>query len=187
MRNAQAFSTNQLRILALIDPTTLESVGTREAEGQSIAFAHMADHARNYIGEHGYLNQTRPTSVGLARYHMDDNVTAVHIMGPFGRLGAAGYLAVLFAGLLCLAMITMPRGAPHPALSLGHYGAVLSIGMIVMVSAYMVLGNLGAAPFTGRNAYLLVVRSVSDFAEAMVLFCLAALFVGMGARHNGER
>ncbi len=173
--SARQYAANNLRILGLIDRDALSEIGTRESEGQSIAFAHMADHSRALWGP-GLLEAPAPSGAGLLRYHMNDNVTAVHVMGSFGRMGAIAYLALLFAAL-ALAAATAPKVAggedgPNRA----AYAVTLAAGTLVLVTAYMFLANIGAAPFTGRNAYLMAVSSLGDVAEAGVLFVLAILF-----------
>jgi hypothetical protein len=181
LEELQGYEAWQLRILALIDSNALVGLGTVEAEGQRIAFIHMADHTKLMEGK-GFLEQDPPTRSGLLRYHTNDNVTAVHLLAPFGRIGGAIYIAALFAAFM-LAVVAASRlraGRVGDFEPFPYFVGALAIGTLVMVSAYMVLANLGAAPFTGRNAYLLAVSSVGDFIEAMALFVMAALFIGNG-------
>jgi len=172
--SAWRYATNNLRILGLIDPDALTEIGTREAEGQGIAFAHMADHSRLLEG-HGYLEAPAPAANGLLRFHMNDNVTSVHVMGPFGRLGAIVYLTLLFMALVLVAARVPKRRENEQNDTWASMVVVLSASTIVLVTAYMFLANIGAAPFTGRNAYLMAVNSMGDVAEAGVLFGIAIL------------
>jgi hypothetical protein len=167
LADSQQFNSGLVRVLSVIDRQRLDEVGTTRAESQREALAHWADHSRRWSGE-GLLTIDAPTS--LRRFHMDDNVTSVHLMGAFGRLGAGALVFVLF---LVLAIASQRRADEGADDDMAYYVTFLSVATLAVVSAYMVLGNLEAAPFTGRNFYMLAVRSTSDYVEALTLFCLA--------------
>jgi hypothetical protein len=167
LADSQRFNNGWVRVLSVTDQRRLDEFGTIQAENQREALAHMADHSRRWAGE-GLLTVESPTS--LRRYHMDDNVPSVHLMGAFGRLGAGTLVLALF---VVLAVSSQRRADEAPEDDMGYYLTFISIATLAVVSAYMVLGNLEAAPFTGRNMYMLAVRSTSDYVEAITLLCLA--------------
>ena len=70
------------------------------------ALAHMADHSRAPWGP-GFLQASAPAQAGLMRYHMNDNVTSVHVMGAFGRVNAALFVFTLF---IALAVVSASAG-----------------------------------------------------------------------------
>jgi hypothetical protein len=102
---------------------------------------------------------------------MDDNVAAVHLMAPFGRLGAAALLLLLFAQAR---WADGPPGGPSSARStLG----LVSLWTVFFAAAYMVLDNLQLLPFTGKNIYFLSPASTGDLWEGTVMFALGLFAV----------
>lgn len=171
-----------LRITSWLLPRTTESTATRATDQISETMANVVDHSRLMVGP-GYLMSDPP--LGLRAFHMNDNVSAVHLFGPFGRLGAAAFVALLFSALV-LTVVVLRRMSGDDGLPLRSHFAVLCIGVVVLVSTYMIMANSLGAPLTGRNVYLLSVASGGDFAEAMVLFCLALACIrpeGEGYEH----
>lgn len=166
-------SRNQQRLLALSAPQLLADLGTKEAEELSAAVTHMADYASAKPLGAGYLN-VAPSSE-LQRYQMNDNVSAIHLLAPYGRLGTAFFL---IAQILAAGVVTAARFPDARAVSQATPGSIcglLCLWTLVFVSLYMVLANAGLVPFTGRNVYLLSVASIGDVIEAMVLFCIARM------------
>jgi hypothetical protein len=97
---------------------------------------------------------------------MDDNVSAVHVMAPFGRLGAAALLLLLFGQARWAS--SGPSALASPRQTLGQ----VSLWTLFFVATYMVLGNLQLLPFTGKNIYFLSPASTGDLWEGTVLFGL---------------
>jgi hypothetical protein len=155
---------NLMRVWALTDPGRVEAAGTDLAEQHRAWSASLSDYTGDVLGK-GLLARSR-LPAALTADHMDDNVSAVHVMAPFGRLGAASLLLLLFAQARWAAA---PAGVAVTARStLGLVG----LWTIFFVAAYMVLDNLQLLPFTGKNIYLLSPASTGDLWEGTVLFAL---------------
>jgi hypothetical protein len=165
-----ATDVNEDRLLAAFAPGEIQAVGTAAAEAYANTLASMREYSRPLTGR-GYLSAPEPTA--LKAYQLTDNVAAIHLMSPFGRLGA---IAVLMAG----AAVALAAGArtlqASPAFApwLGMLAALTPW----LIDAYMILANNGAALFTGRNVYLLSPLSISDFLEGLILFGLVAITLG---------
>ncbi len=172
LKHAVKIDGNQDRLLAAMAPQRLQGVGTQEAEAFSVTLTAMHRYSDELLGR-GYLEQTK--LVQLKDYQLTDNVSAIHLMSPFGRLGALGVLGA-YAGFALLAISRLLRGASTPSRWLGGLAALT----LALVSIYMVLANMGAAFFTGRNVYLLVPLSSSDLLEGLLLVGLAATLLGRG-------
>jgi hypothetical protein len=122
----------------------------------------------------GYLN------VPLATFrdtHLNDNLSAIHILAPFGLAGAAGVLAVLVAiALLPLAVSfagndEIPERAIDARAALG----ILALWTFSIAGIYMVAANVGVVLFTGKNVYLLAAASKSDAIEGGMLLWLGLM------------
>jgi hypothetical protein len=159
----------KVRMLQFFHPEMVASFGTREAENLRVTMAHLKNYSGYDTGV-GYMQVRAPTI--LKRYHVDDNVSAVHLLAPFGRVGTMLFLllevAAAAAVTLCAARLAEPGRR-------GPVAAVLAVWTITLVSLYMVLANMGCVPFTGRNVYLISVASGSDVVEAMALIVIARL------------
>jgi cell division protein FtsW (lipid II flippase) len=117
---------------------------------------------------HGYLAIPRPTV--LAPYQLNDNVTAIHLIAPFGRAGAASFLLLLAAAALLYTRAALRREeAPSPLLLAG----IAAMWTIFGAALYMMLANLEILPFTGKNVYFLAAASGSDLLEGTILIALA--------------
>jgi hypothetical protein len=162
---------NDLRLFAALDPARLALVGTRGSEGLQDAIAHMRAYGDTLLGR-GYF--TLPTPTVLRAYHLTDNAAAVHLVSPFGRLGAAA-LMIGPAALAFVACWAAGRRSSAPA----WLGALAAL-TLATVSFYMILANLLAAPFTGRNVYLLAPWSTADLLEGLALIALVVLTLGQG-------
>jgi hypothetical protein len=164
---------NRVRLFAVLGPARLAGLGTRTADAMQDTDEHMRDYGATLTGR-GYFNLPTPTV--LKPYHLTDNVSAVHLISPFGRLGALGYL-LIWGGLAAAACFTALRRS-RPSTWLGALAALT----VALVSAYMILANLLAAPFTGRNVYLLAASSSADLLEGLLLVALVA--AALGARRR---
>jgi cell division protein FtsW (lipid II flippase) len=111
----------------------------------------------------GYMQPSDPGDI--RPYQADDNLSAIHLMSPFGRIGAALLLLVL--GVLAWRLGTPGKRADAAAMM-----GALVLWCLFTTAAYMVLGNLHLVPFTGRNIYLLAALSVSDLLEGGILFLI---------------
>jgi hypothetical protein len=166
------WNANTLRILSLTQPQAVADAGIAIAEEITETNANIDLHTEAIVGP-GYLRGSAP--VGLIRFHMNDNVSAVHIMGPFGRSGGTAY-ALMLLGLL--AAVLAQRGSTAERETFGSYLSRLSVTTFVIVSIYMLMANVLSAPLTGRNVYLLSVASTGDFIEAMSLLLIGLLMLG---------
>jgi hypothetical protein len=117
----------------------------------------------------GYLSVPEPGT--LHDTHLTDHAASVHLLWPHGRLGALAVLLVTAAAASFYLKRAPAAGAT------GQWFGLLSALTLLLVTAYMILGNLGAAPFTGRNMYLLAPRSSSDLLEGWLLIAIAAWFL----------
>lgn len=154
------------RLFGKFDPAGAAQAGTKSGEIIATLMANMEDHARHLVGP-GLLGSEPP--IGLAANHMDDNVASVHILGPFGRMGAAA-LSLMLMAAVALAMASQAR--VKPALDGGRILGLLALGTFASVSVYMIMVHTLAAIFVGRNVYLMSIASVGDFAEGLVLLAL---------------
>ncbi|WP_296816691.1 hypothetical protein [Brevundimonas sp.] len=161
---AVAQSDQNLRLLAAFDPDRLAQVGTRSSEGLQDTLTHLRSYGDTFLGR-GYFNL--PEVTVLRAFHLTDNAAAVHLVSPFGRLGAAAFLLV--PGALALAGCwAASQAAARPSAWLGALAGLT----LATVSTYIVLANLLAAPFTGRNVYFLAPWSMADLIEGLMLAAL---------------
>jgi hypothetical protein len=107
-----------------------------------------------------------PQPDALRQTHVDDNVTAVHLLGPFGRAGGLGVALILLAFACCMYALSASRPAED------SNRAQLGATMLVVTSLYMLLANIAQVPFTGRNFYFLAVSSHSDLLEGGLLLVI---------------
>jgi len=160
---------NLMRVWALTDPGRVEASGTDLAEQHWAWSASLSDYTGDLLGK-GLLARSR-LPPALTADHMDDNVSAVHVMAPFGRLGAAALLLLLFAQARWAG--GPPGAAPSARTTLG----LVSLWTIFFAAAYMVLDNLQLLPFTGKNIYFLSPASTGDLWEGTIMFALGLLAV----------
>ena len=185
---------NILRIWYSVRPDDVGDFATSSAQNLGAAMAHLHDYgacpASQWPGclkGHGYLAIPRPTV--LAPYHLNDNVTAIHLIAPFGRLGAAAFLALIAAAALVYTRRAVRGGARYvlpPPLALAGIAALWTI---FGAALYMILANLEVLPFTGKNVYFLAAASGSDLIEGAILvaLALAAAAGAPGATPEGPR
>lgn len=165
IESAVSLEDNDLRLLAALDPRRLSDIGTRNAEGLEDTLIHLRSYGDTLLGR-GYFNLPDPTV--LRAYHLTDNAAAVHLVSPFGRVGAAAFLAVT-AALAFIGCWAATRGPnPQPSAWVGALAALT----LSSISIYIVLANLLAAPFTGRNVYFLAPWSMADLIEGLMLVSL---------------
>jgi hypothetical protein len=166
---------NILRIWYSVRPDDAGDFATSSAQNLGAAMAHLHDYGAcpdskwpGCLKGHGYLAIPRPTV--LAPYQLNDNVTAIHLIAPFGRLGAAALLLLLAAAALLYTRAALRReGAPSPLLLAG----IAALWTIFGAALYMMLANLEVLPFTGKNVYFLAAASGSDLLEGAILIALA--------------
>jgi hypothetical protein len=163
VRRIQNLSGNAIRLLDELAPQAVEDLGVRAAYEQRVAMAEMLEYGATASGR-GWLGIPAPDA--LREQHVDDNVTAVHLLGPFGRLGGlgVGLLLITFAASIRALGATWPRAQA----SRGELAAM----MLVTTSLYMLLANIQQVPFTGRNFYFLAVASHSDLLEGGLLLTI---------------
>lgn len=158
-------SQNLLRLYLIAAPEALGADVSTEAEALKIWSAQLSDYTGSLLGR-GYLS---PASLSaLKPVQATDNLTAVHLMSPFGRLATGLFLALLAAAPLAVWSLT--RLDPLDA---RRAMGLLALWCLFGAAAYMTLANLQLVPFTGRNAYLLAPTSGGDLLEGAVLFALA--------------
>lgn len=166
---AAAVGVNQARLMAALAPTLLGEPGvraTQQYEGNQRA---MLAYAAPGTGV-GYLGS--PFPVIFRNTHQSDHAAAVHILHPFGRLGGALLAAMLLALPAAALARALERGCAH------GWAGMLAALTVALTGVYMLLANLGAAPFTGRNMYLLAPVSHADALEAALLLLILARGLG---------
>jgi len=163
-RQAKA-SQNLLRLYLIAAPEALGADVSTEAEGLKIWSAQLSDYTGSLFGR-GYLSPANLTA--LKPVQATDNLTAVHLMSPFGRLATGLFLALLAAAPI--AVWSLDRAA---TLDARRATGLLALWCVFGAAAYMTLANLQLVPFTGRNAYLLAPTSGGDLLEGAILIALA--------------
>lgn len=158
-------SQNLMRLYLIAAPETLGTDVSTEAEALKVWSAQLSDYAGSFSGR-GYLSPANLTA--LKPVQATDNLTAVHLMSPFGRLATGLFLALLAAAPIAVWFVTRP--AP---LDTRRATGLLALWCLFGAAAYMTLANLQLVPFTGRNAYLLAPTSGGDLLEGAILFALA--------------
>ncbi|HEX8573014.1 MAG TPA: hypothetical protein VF759_09695 [Allosphingosinicella sp.] len=162
LAEANADDQNQLRLWAAFAPSRVSLAGTSEAESQKRVASILADYSGSVRGR-GFMQPSDPGDI--RPYQADDNLSAVHLMSPFGRIGTALLLLVL--GLLACRL-----GNPVRREGVAPVMGALVLWCMFATAVYMVLGNLHLVPFTGRNIYLLAALSASDLLESGILFLI---------------
>jgi len=164
-RQAKA-SQNLLRLYLIAAPEALGADVSTEAEALKVWSAQLSDYTGSLFGR-GYLSPANLTA--LKPVQATDNLTAVHLMSPFGRLATGLLLALLAAAPMAVwALIRTP------VLDARRATGFLALWCLFGAAAYMTLANLQLVPFTGRNAYLLAPTSGGDLLEGAILVALAA-------------
>jgi cytochrome bd-type quinol oxidase subunit 1 len=172
-RQAKA-SQNLLRLYLIAAPDALGADVSTEAEALKIWSAQLSDYTGSLEGR-GYLSPANLTS--LRPVQATDNLTAIHLMSPFGRLATGLFLALL--AVAPVAVWTTTRAA---ALDAQRITGLLALWCLFGAAAYMTLANLQLVPFTGRNVYLLAPTSGGDLLEGAILFALAIWGLATEAR-----
>jgi hypothetical protein len=181
---------NSVRMLAYLQPERVAEIGTKTSLESLDQTTSLGPLTSGLVG-HGYLTPSY-IRTALRDYQYSDNLSAVHIIWPWGRIGALAVLAVILAGIAAL-QTTAPvadrqRAPPRVSREAPDWVRITALGAgltFLWTGAYMVLANLNWVPFTGRNVYLLAVTSGGDLAEGFVLVLMAALAVA-GLRASNE-
>jgi len=162
---------NTLRVLSWVNPDRVRDYGTRRAEDLSIVFENIHDYATQGPLGRGYM-RSRLSPV-LRTTHLNDNLTAVHIMGPFGWAGTCGLVAVLVQLAALPVMIIRRRGSGH--MTGTEVLGILCLWIVASSGIYMIAANANLVVFTGKNAILLAASSLGDLIHGLVLAFLAVL------------
>ena len=172
-------SQNILRLSLLWAPEDLSNAGTAEAESLRTWSVQLADYTGTMWGR-GFMSP--PNLSELRAVQMTDNLSAVHLISPFGRLATACLLILMMT--LPLAAARATRGPEDRTWR--EIAGYLALWSLFAAAAYMVLANLQLVPFTGRNIYLLAAGSGSDLLEATALLALAAWGVTVTGRRRAR-
>lgn len=169
LAQANEINVNTARLLGAFAPQRLALAGTRAAMEFNGVLAVTRDYAESGspFGA-GYLSARQPAT--LHDTHLTDHAASVHLLSPHGRLGA---LAVLIVSAAAAALYL--RTMPDPSRT-GSWFGLLAALTVPLTTAYMIMGNLGTLPFTGRNMYLLAPQSSGDLLEGWMLIAFAAWF-----------
>jgi hypothetical protein len=165
---------NILRLWYSVRPGDVGDFATSSAQNLGAVMAHLHDYGAcpaslwpGCLAGHGYLAIPRPTV--LAPYHLNDNVTAIHLIAPFGRLGAAAFLLLLGAAAYLYTRAVLRDGDPPPL----RLAGIAALWTMFGAALYMILANLEVLPFTGKNVYFLAAASGSDLLEGAILIAIA--------------
>lgn len=161
------------RLSAVVNPDAVNEAGTSTAE-QIRRWRYLLATFTERADGWGFpfvadVSDLRPVQA-------DDNVSAIHLIGAFGRTAAA--IFVLLLGMMAV-MVDSTREA---ARDIRTMAGQLALWVIFAAAAYMILANMVMVPFTGRNIYFLAARSNSDLLEGSIL--IAMIFVGLAARRR---
>jgi hypothetical protein len=106
LSKAGAYSQNQLRLWAFGSPDQVERYGSWEAENLRVWSQHLSDYTATLFG-HGYL---APVNLSVLKpVQLNDNVSTIHVMAPYGRFGAAALLLCLGVLAAAAARVTRPE------------------------------------------------------------------------------
>lgn len=172
MAEVVEWSRNGVRMLAFLAPERVDALGTKYAFESLDLITSIQPLTHDLIGQ-GYLT---PSNVGrsLLDNQYSDNLSAVHIMWPWGRLGAVALLAVILAGISALRTAPAPEGETSPPDWRALTGIMAGV-TFAWAAIYMIMANLNWVPFTGRNIYLLAATSGGDLVEGLMLVLMTAL------------
>ncbi|HYD12870.1 MAG TPA: hypothetical protein VEC11_08480 [Allosphingosinicella sp.] len=173
LRTANDRRLDDWRVDAIVDSDALNEAGTTSAE-QIRRWRFLLASFTASVGGRGFPYQADISD--LRRVQTDDNVSAVHLIAPFGRSGAAMFILMLGAAAFGAQRVS-GRGGFLPTTS------VLAVWTVFGAAAYMILANMLLVPFTGRNVYFMATLSHSDLLEGAVLVAMA--FVGFVRRSRG--
>ena len=162
---------NDIRLLHQFHGDLVSGFATKAAVANTQFWLDLQTFTGSLTGT-GYLTDQGLGAFGYQALHFSDNLSAVHIMHPFGRIGAAIFLAVLILSVHFA--MEQDQGQAGPS-SVAQLTARLALWTLVFAAIYMILANLGWVPFTGRNIYLLAVSSGSDLAEGFMLLAMAVI------------
>jgi hypothetical protein len=161
---------NLLRLWSYVAPEELREVGTSSAEGLVLVTETLRAYAtRGALGA-GYLGV--PLAESLRATQLDDNLSAVHLLGTFGWLGTLAVLTVLGGWMAAPLLRPLSDRAAGPFSEREAFGALL-LWTLAVAGLYMIAANAGLLIFTGKNVYFLAAASRSDLAESVVLAVLA--------------
>jgi hypothetical protein len=156
--------TNTIRLMNQAVPDLVALLATKDGYEQRDAMLEMYAFSSPFAGR-GWPQKTPPRELLLT--HINDTVSAVHLLSPFGRVG--GIAVAIFLLTFVAAIFGLIDGSP----GLRASSAALAALVLAMVSLYMLLDNIGVVPFTGRNFYFLSVQSESDLIEGGLLLVIA--------------
>ena len=176
-----ATTSNQLRFMTLAMPSQLERDGTARAEGLVMQRRILDRYGGRGLFGAGYL---APPLTIFGDTHLNDNLSAIHVLAPFGLFGAAGILALLVALALLPVIAALvgkarPLDTPEQAIDQPAAVGVLALWTFCLDGLYMFAANVGLVLFTGKNVYLLAAASKSDAIEGGVLLLIALFTLGL--------
>ncbi len=170
-----AVKRNDLRFWSRLAPEELKRVGTTEAEGFLTVMENLRAYAARGPFGRGYL--AVPLSAPLTATHLNDNLSAVHLLGPFGWVGALALL-LLFCGWIAASVAGAPAAPDLSALAPRAAWGLMLLWTLSIAALYMLSANVELLLFTGKNIYFLAASSLSDAVEGSLLVLLALWALG---------
>lgn len=173
MQSALDWDANFIRLLRYSAPEKVERIGNQKAFENMDQAASLEPLVAGMTGQ-GFLEPSRVRNP-LLKYQYSDNLSAIHIMWPFGRIGVVCllvFVVVAVHGFLPKNLPDESQGIAPRAMALAAIMAGLTF---IWSDIYMVMANLYLVPFTGRNLYLLAATSGGDLAEGLVLLLMLCL------------
>ncbi len=180
LQPALLIDANMSRLLAIFAPDRIEGASNTEAF-QTLELVLLLDRiAEGNLFGHGYLAKIY---LGvMTEVQLSDNMPAVHLIWPYGRVGAAAMLLALSLFGVAVRRQIGPLGEAQGTLVIAAH---IATWLLVATAVYMVLANLLLVPFTGRNIFLLSATSWGDVVEGLTVIMLIALPLLWRRMRNG--
>lgn len=173
------------RLYLLANPGVLSEVGLEPSDRVAIQYHTLQAYAEGAgFGGGGFLSAPVPRHLGAT--YLSDLVPMVFVLPELGKAGMLG-LALLYAlplGWLAF-RLARRRRADEPLGEQGTALAAVAFLVFAIPGLYMILANLNLVLFSGKNAPLLGVNSLSDALETGLVLALAA--AGLGLRRGAPR
>jgi hypothetical protein len=163
LASVNADKSDDWRLSAVIHPEALNEAGTGAAEQIRRWRLLLGSFTYSTFGR-GFPFQAEVSD--LRQVQASDNASAIHLIAPFGRLGAALFV-------LALGLVATSRAGAATRIGVRRIAGLLALAIIFAAAAYMILANLVLVPFTGRNVYFFAAHSKSDLIEGAVLVAMA--------------
>lgn len=168
------------RLYMLANPSALRQVGLEPAERAAVQYETLQGYAgrAGWRGD-GFLAAPLPRHLGAT--YLSDLVPMVFVLPELGLLGLLALALVYLLPLGWLAAAPPSRG---PLAEQGTMLTAVAAVAFAVPGIYMILANLNLVLFSGKNAPLLGLNSLSDALETGLVLAVAA--AGLGLRRSSR-